>query len=252
MRRAFSRRHRLGDLAAKALGLAASAAAQAASSQEPQPTTPGAAPPFILPVDGVARQRAIACLTAAIYYEAGRQPREGQEAVAQVVLNRVRHPAFPKSVCGVVYEGAARATGCQFSFACDGSTRRAPLPARWTAAEAVALAALEGHVAAQVGASTHYHALSVSPAWRTTLVETARLGAHVFYRMPGALGSPAALVGRYSGDEPLAPAAEIATASPPPAPVRAPGAASFSVWGLPVADVSVHRHEIVVSPAPAS
>lgn len=258
MRSGLRHRHWLGRPAVRAMGLSAAVVALAptASAQDlPLQTSlpPDAAPPFVLSVGGVARDRAIACLTAAVYYEAGRQPREGQEAVAQVVLNRVRHPGFPKSVCGVVYEGAARTTGCQFSFACDGSARRRPLPARWSAAEAVAIAALDGHVAVQVGASTHYHALSVRPAWRTTLVETVRLGAHVFYRMPGALGSPAALVGRYSGDEPAAPMAGITTApSPPPASPPAPGASRFSVWGVPVADVSVRRSVIVISPPPAS
>jgi hypothetical protein len=245
------------------MGLSAAlvAVARAASAQDLAPLTPSpaaqlsapdAAPPFVLPVGGAARDRAVACLTAAIYYEAGREPRDGQEAVAQVVLNRVRHPGFPKSVCGVVYEGAGRATGCQFSFTCAGSTRRRPLPARWRAAEAVALAALDGHVAAEVGASTHYHALSVRPAWRTTLVQTARIGAHVFYRMPGALGSPAALIGVYSADEPSAPPGEAASAASAPAARPAPGAALFQVWGLPVADVAVRRREIVISPAPAS
>jgi hypothetical protein len=197
VRRAANRRHRSWGLAAQALCLAASgfALARTASAQDTAPSAPEAAPPFVLPVDGVARDRAVACLTAAIYYEAGREPRDGQEAVAQVVLNRVRHPGFPKSVCGVIYEGAERATGCQFSFTCDGSTRRRPLPARWRAAEAVAMAALDGHVAAEVGASTHYHALSVRPAWRTTLVQTARIGAHVCAHggeRNGRVGAPSA------------------------------------------------------------
>ena len=71
-------------------------------------------------------QRALDCLTQAVYYEARSEPIDGQRAVAQVVLNRVRNPAYPNSVCGTVYEGSRRATGCQFSFTCDGSLGASP------------------------------------------------------------------------------------------------------------------------------
>ncbi|HEX6073589.1 MAG TPA: cell wall hydrolase, partial [Sphingomicrobium sp.] len=83
-----------------------------------------AARPFVFAGDKAARARALECLTSAIYYEAGSQDSDGERAVAQVVLNRVRHPAFPASVCGVVYEGSTRPTGCQFTFTCDGSLYR--------------------------------------------------------------------------------------------------------------------------------
>ena len=89
---------------------------------------PAAQPFFAGKVDDATRARALDCLTSAIYYEAGQESTDGQRAVAQVVLNRVRHPAFPASVCGVVYEGSTRATGCQFTFTCDGSLARAPMP----------------------------------------------------------------------------------------------------------------------------
>lgn len=224
-------------------------------SSPPPPAAGGreAVAPFVLQVAGAARERAIACLTAAVYYEAGTQSREGQEAVAQVVLNRVRHPAFPKSVCGVVYEGAERTTGCQFSFACDGSTARRPLARRWREAEAVAIAALQGHVAERAGAATHYHAVGISPYWRASLIETGRIGGHVFYRMGGAEGSAEALTGRYAGDEPLiepAPAAgRIVSAATGRALPSTPSAAQFSVWGLDVATVTARHGDIVVKPA---
>jgi hypothetical protein len=224
-------------------------------------THPGESPgdaqtvsPFILPAMGLARERAQDCLTQAIYYEAATQPREGQEAVAQVVLNRVRHPVYPKTVCGVVYDGAGRRTGCQFTFVCDGSLRRSPDPSLWRAAEAVAAAALDGHVAAAIGASTHYHAVSVSPYWRASLVETRRIGAHIFYRMGGFLGSSAALSGRYGGEEPAGAALFEAGYLPParqaPA-VRPPTSAvsAFSVWGLPVATITTRRGAITVNRA---
>ncbi len=104
-----------------------------------------AAKPFALPGGNAATQaNALECLTSAIYYEAGQESTDGQRAVAQVVLNRVRHPAFPASVCGVVYEGSTRQTGCQFTFTCDGSLLRAPSPDAWDRARKVARDALHG------------------------------------------------------------------------------------------------------------
>ena len=87
----------------------------------------------------------------AIYYEAASQSDEGQAAVAQVVLNRLRNPLFPKSVCGVVFEGSKLNTGCQFSFTCDGSLARRPSPDAWNRAQTVAARALNGYVVKGVG-----------------------------------------------------------------------------------------------------
>jgi len=149
--------------------------------------------------DPLDRRRALLCLTQAVYYEAGFEPLEGRRAVAQVVLNRMRHPAFPKSVCGVVYQGA-RAPVCQFSFVCDGSLYRQPALGAWKQAEAVAQAALDGFVERAVGAATHYHADYVAPFWAPRLAKIAQIGAHIFYRWPGAWGSTAAFTGRYIGE----------------------------------------------------
>ena len=85
--------------------------------------------PFVLTGAKDQRDKALLCMTQAVYFEAGFEPVEGQQAVAQTVLNRMRHPGYPKSICGVVYEGSARGTGCQFSFTCDGSLQRAISPA---------------------------------------------------------------------------------------------------------------------------
>lgn len=158
-------------------------------------------PPFVLKAGGEDRRRALQCLTEAVYYEAAREPGLGQEAVAQVVLNRVRHPAYPKSVCGVVYQGSARVTGCQFTFTCDGSLRWAPEPALWRQAQRVAERALNGHVAKHVGSATHYHADYVVPYWAPTLVKMTKVGAHIFYRWTGPWGEPAAFTDRYAGRE---------------------------------------------------
>ncbi|HEX5776697.1 MAG TPA: cell wall hydrolase [Caulobacteraceae bacterium] len=124
------------------------------------------------------------CLTQAIYYEARGEGPAGQAAVAQVVLNRVRHPSFPKSVCAVVYQG------CQFSFACDGSTRRGRETRAWSRAQRIATKALSGAVVANVGNATHFHTVNVSPNWGPSLVRVGQVGLHIFYRFGGRNGRP--------------------------------------------------------------
>jgi Cell Wall Hydrolase len=160
-----------------------------------------AAAPFSLAGRPQDRARAEHCLTLAIYYEAAFEPDQGQRAVAQVVLNRVRHPEFPKTVCGVVFQGA-RLPICQFSFTCDGAMTRTPQPAAWTRAQRAARAALDGHVEASVGSATHYHADYVAPYWGPRLTKIRQIGAHIFYRWPGQAGRKVAFVGRHAGHEP--------------------------------------------------
>ena len=164
---------------------------------EPNP----AAQPFAMKAGGDTRAEAIECLASAVYYEAASEGEAGEQAVAQVVLNRVRHPAFPASVCGVVYQGSTRVTGCQFSFTCDGSLYRKPDAAGWRRAKAVAEEALKGRVYAPVGLATHYHADYVVPYWASTLAKNAVVGAHLFYHWRGGWGLPGAFVQRYSGHE---------------------------------------------------
>ena len=172
------------------------------NSQLPFATGPNpAARPFQLTAGTESRERALECLTSAIYYEAGQESLAGQQAVAQVVLNRVRHPAFPASVCGVVFQGSTRTTGCQFTFTCDGSLARAPERSSWNRAREVAQAALAGFVQPSVGNATHYHANYVAPYWAPTLAKTAAIGAHIFYRWSGGWGRPASFAQAYSGHE---------------------------------------------------
>lgn len=152
-------------------------------------------------------QSALDCLTQAIYYEAGSELDSGQRAVAQVVLNRVRHPAFPDSVCGVVYQGSELPTGCQFTFTCDGSLLRQPLPAAWARARRIALAALSGWVEAPVGLSTHYHATYVVPYWAADLDKVTLIGSHIFYALPGRGGNVAAFRASYDFASEFAPTA---------------------------------------------
>jgi spore germination cell wall hydrolase CwlJ-like protein len=127
------------------------------------------------------RQSDLDCLTQAIYYEARGESARGQAAVAQVVLNRVKHPAFPRTVCGVVYQGASR-KACQFSFACDGSMNRRREAAAWKRARDLAKRALAGALGAEVGSATHFHTTAVSPAWAPQMLRVASVGTHIFYK----------------------------------------------------------------------
>ena len=169
--------------------------------------------------------RAINCLTSAIYYEAGSEPEEGQRAVAQVVLNRVRNPAWPKSVCGVIYQGSERTDyRCQFTFSCDGSMARMANAKAWASARRIAAQALSGMVYRPVGLATYYHTLAVRPEWAGAMRPVAVIGAHIFYRPPGADGTVAAFRMAYSGRETQSgPARPIwAMNSPLPAPAMGP------------------------------
>lgn len=147
--------------------------------------------------------RALQCMTAAIYYEAAMEPDAGQQAVAQVILNRMMHPSYPDTVCGVVYQGSERMTGCQFSFSCDGAMARAPSPIYWQRARRVAERALAGYVYRPVGTATHYHTTEVYPYWAPSLDFIGTIGAHRFYRWKGAAGRSAAFFNTYNGGEPF-------------------------------------------------
>jgi spore germination cell wall hydrolase CwlJ-like protein len=174
-----------------------------------------AAAPFVFKGSNAARTQALQCLASAVYYEAGNQDEDGERAVAQVVLNRVRHPAFPSSVCGVVYQGSTRPTGCQFTFTCDGSLTREPDAEGWRRAYEVATDALSGYVYGPVGWATHYHADYVMPTWASSMAKNAIVGAHIFYRWGGSWGQPAVFTQAYAGREPDAAALRIAALSVP-------------------------------------
>lgn len=169
------------------------------------------------------RAREVQCLAQAIVYEAGLEPLEGRQAVAQVIMNRLRAPAYPKTVCGVVYQGSARRTGCQFTFTCDGSLAR-PVPGQ-RFADAVALAqdALDGRLPDRVGRATHYHAHYVSPYWAPTLNRVARIGAHIFYDPPNTGRSTPPALRATAPNEEGAPT----------------GAEPFLPWGLPLTSFAV-------------
>ena len=205
-------------------------------SDSPNP----AAKPFAMgAADDSTRARALECLTSAVYYEAAQESDDGQKAVAQVVLNRVRHPAFPATVCGVVYQGSTRATGCQFSFTCDGSLSRAPSSAAWARARRTAAAALAGAVYAPVGFATHYHANYVVPYWASSLAKNAVVGAHIFYRWAGGWGRPRAFTEPYARREPDTRALRAAAVAAEAAEAAAPATVAEAVTEIPGAEAKV-------------
>ncbi len=136
------------------------------------------------------------CLAQGIYYEARSEPRIGQLAVADVILNRVANSLYPNTICGVVFQGSERRTGCQFSFTCDGSMQARLNKRKWAASEELAGAILAGLRAPISRNATHYHANYVTPYWADTLTPTATIGTHKFYRFPNrklASAAPAAM-----------------------------------------------------------
>ena len=149
------------------------------------PGAGGVAAPFVASEDPAEFDQSLECLTQAIYYEARNQSDDGQRAVAQVVLNRVRHPDYPNNVCGVVFQGSERVTGCQFSFTCDGSMNRGIEYYAWERAQAIAREALSGRVYRPVGLALNYHTTAIRPYWAPSLVRQTVVGSHIFYRRPG-------------------------------------------------------------------
>jgi len=210
-----------------------------ASAQETD--GPALAVPPALPslptIAGDDHARAVECLALAITYEAGHEPIEGQRAVAEVILNRLRSPAYPKTVCGVVFAGgvAGRRTGCQFTFTCDGSLNRRLPPEMMARSRAIAESVLSGTLAPVVPGATHYHAAYVSPYWAPSLVKLVRIGLHIFYRAPGGVpgfAAPGASVPAGEIPDGLmtalqgAPRAATGPATPPAKPQV------FAPWGL--------------------
>ncbi|BAV51634.1 cell wall hydrolase SleB [Mesorhizobium loti] len=126
------------------------------------------------------------CLANGIYFEARSESVRGQAAVAQVILNRVRNPAYPNSICGVVYQNDSWFNRCQFSFACDGRKKRIDDPAAYKTAQDIAMAVTAGKIfIPEVGSSTHYYAQYVHPGWARTMQKMTKIGLHIFYRTYG-------------------------------------------------------------------
>ncbi len=191
-------------------------------------STPDPARPFRLG-GALDQSRDLECLTQAAYYEARGEGRDGMRAVTQVVLNRVRHSAFPKTVCGVVYQGANRRVGCQFSFTCNGSMRGAVNRTAWNRARDVASSALSGQVYAAVGNATFFHTTGVAPGWRNSMIRVGQVGDHLFYRFGGRSGSRDAFRYKPAPSTPAEPRL-IQASLDPTTPVRQAGQAiAYSV-----------------------
>lgn len=216
-------------------GVSGPAAAQTVAVADWQASDVRFLPPVLAGEHPVA---AAQCLALAITYEAGFEPLAGQEAVAQVILNRVRHSAYPDTVCGVVWQGSQRRTGCQFTFTCDGSLRRERSAASLAAAQQVAVRVLAGVTADHVRGATHYHANYVSPYWAPSLTRVRQIATHIFYRSPGAArrndGAPiiVALSAAQASkiEQTSAPASASAPAPAPAEPAIRNG--EFAPWGL--------------------
>jgi hypothetical protein len=123
----------------------------------------------------------LTCMAQAIYFEARSESQVGQEAVAQVVMNRTRMAQFPATVCGVVYQGAERATGCQFTFVCDGSLRAPSDVEAWGRAVDIARKVLAGFICKPAIYATHYHAAWMTPYWAGSLTRIGQIGGQIFY-----------------------------------------------------------------------
>ncbi len=138
-------------------------------------------------IDPESLKREQKCLAEAIYFESRSEPEDGQAAVAQVVLNRVKSGLYPTSVCGVVYQNRHRYKACQFTFACEGKSLATTEAGPWAAAQRIAREVMEGEsYNSAVGTSTHYHANYVAPYWSRKLKRTDSIGRHIFYRLrPG-------------------------------------------------------------------
>lgn len=211
----------LAALNARAAAPAASRLADAAktgySRRAAQPLAPPPAPAPIASAPVAKASGDLDCLSAAVYYEARGEVAAGQAAVAQVVLNRVGRAPFPRTVCGVVYQGVG-ARACQFSFVCDGAMRRPHEPTAWARARLVAERALSGRRDSIVGKATSFHAVRLGDLWGPGMIQVAQIGGHSFYSPAGgarrrAYGYPASAATR-----PAAPAAEapVPTDTAPP------------------------------------
>jgi spore germination cell wall hydrolase CwlJ-like protein len=183
------------------------------------------ATPVVLVSPRADRERELGCLAQAIVYEAGMEPLEGQQAVAQVIMNRLRAPVFPKTVCGVVYQGSERRTGCQFTFTCDGSMRRRMPDRYYLSARIIAASALDGTLPDRVGRATNYHAYYVSPYWAPSLRRIGRIGAHIFYSTGAGGRRP---IEQESATLPIGFETESPAMRPSPPLSQGP----FSPWGL--------------------
>jgi spore germination cell wall hydrolase CwlJ-like protein len=167
-----------------------------------------------LGLTGKLRAKHEKCLADAIYFESRGEPLKGQEAVAQVVMNRVFSGKYPDNVCGVVYQNSHRYLACQFTFACEGKKLVVDEPDMWEQAKRIAHDTLDGKLwVKEVGKSTHYHAYWVRPSWVNEMKRLYKFGVHTFYR-PRAWGDGSDEPAWGAGAKPIAPQADASTSQP--------------------------------------
>lgn len=131
----------------------------------------------------VVSEKELWCLASAIYFESRGEKYRGQIAVAQVVMNRLHHRIYPKTICGVVFQNQNKRNACQFSFACDGRPERVTDAKAWKQAEEIARGVVQGTLyVTEVGKATHYHATYVYPQWAPRMKKVTKIGLHVFYQ----------------------------------------------------------------------
>jgi hypothetical protein len=195
-----------------------------------------------LGLEGQPRAHAEKCLTEAVYFEARGEPFTGQEAVAQVVMNRVFSGYYPHDVCGVVFQNAEHHLACQFTFACEGKDlSRIDEPDMWQQAKEIAKKMLDGKIwLADIGHATHYHAYWVHPSWVHEMVRLYRLGVHTFYR-PRAWGD----------DEPTWSPAAVKADTPADKPQDATTSAATPAAATPIPEAAAKGPQAVASPAHA-
>jgi hypothetical protein len=122
------------------------------------------------------------CMARAIYFEARSESELGQLAVARVILNRVKDPAYPNTICGVVYQGSNRRNSCQFSFACDGLPDDVRQPGAWANSKRLAQKAMSDSKGTKImSTATNYHADYVRPKWAGSMKRIVKIGRHIFY-----------------------------------------------------------------------
>jgi len=191
-----------------------------------------------LGLEGQPLAHAEKCLTEAVYFEARGEPYTGQEAVAQVVMNRVFSGYYPHDVCGVVFQNADHHLACQFTFACEGKDlSRIDEPDMWLQAKEIAKKMLAGKIwLADIGHATHYHAYWVHPSWVHEMVRLYKLGVHTFYR-PRAWGD----------DEPTWSPAAVKAETPQAAATSAASPAAAT----PVPEAAAKAPQAAASPVPA-
>ena len=125
---------------------------------------------------------AVVCLAMAMYHEAKGEPREGILAVAHVVVNRTNNPAFPSTVCEVVYQGKPKSRFCQFSWTCDGRSDAPTNREKYYKMLAMATSVLEGETKDPTRGAMFFHNRTVKPTWSFTKVKTREIAQHSFYR----------------------------------------------------------------------